>query len=373
MNKLALYCRPGFEKECAAEITARAAELGIYGFPRVKQQSGYVLYECYQYDDADNIAQKLPLSSLIFARQMIVVGELLKDLPSEDRITPIIGMLTNSIEKAGDLRVEVPDTNESKELMKFCRKFTVPLRQALRQNKLLLPYPTASNPIIHVFFIARGCCYVGYSYGNNTSPYYMGIPRLKFPADAPSRSTLKLEEAFHEFIPADEWQERLASGMYAVDLGACPGGWTYQLVQRGMMVYAIDNGAIAASLMDTGQVTHLLEDGFRYTPKNKNITWLVCDMVEKPSRVAKLVADWIGKGWCREAIFNLKLPMKKRYEEVIQNIALINQLLSKAEVNAQVRAKQLYHDREEVTVHIRRVWGAQPGHWSERQRQIKRF
>lgn len=36
----------------------------------------------------------------------------------------------------------------------------------------------------------------------------MGIPRLKFPADAPSRSTLKLEEAFHVFIPADEWDER---------------------------------------------------------------------------------------------------------------------------------------------------------------------
>ena len=47
----------------------------------------------------------------------------------------------------------------------------------------------------------------------------MGIPRLRFPADAPSRSTLKLEEAFHVFIPADEWDERLANGMYAVDLG----------------------------------------------------------------------------------------------------------------------------------------------------------
>jgi 23S rRNA C2498 (ribose-2'-O)-methylase RlmM len=47
----------------------------------------------------------------------------------------------------------------------------------------------------------------------------MGIPRLKFPADAPSRSTLKLEEALHVFIPADEWDERLANGMYAVDLG----------------------------------------------------------------------------------------------------------------------------------------------------------
>ncbi len=58
----------------------------------------------------------------------------------------------------------------------------------------------------------------------------------------PSRSTLKLEEAFHVFIPADEWDERLANGMYAVDLGACPGGWTYQLVKRNMWVSSVDNG-----------------------------------------------------------------------------------------------------------------------------------
>ncbi len=47
MNKVLLYCRPGFEKECAAEIAACAAEREIYGFPRVKENSGYVLFECY--------------------------------------------------------------------------------------------------------------------------------------------------------------------------------------------------------------------------------------------------------------------------------------------------------------------------------------
>ncbi len=82
---------------------------------------------------------------------------------------------------------------------------------------------------MHVFFIAPGCCYTGYSYSNNNSPFYMGIPRLKFPADAPSRSTLKLEEAFHVFIPADEWDERLANGSgqssSALPLAAGPTNW----------------------------------------------------------------------------------------------------------------------------------------------------
>lgn len=366
MNKVLLYCRQGFEKECAAEITDKAAQREVFGFARVKEDSGYVLFECYQREDADKLIRELPFSELIFARQMIVVGELLRDLPPEDRITPIVGMLSGAVEKGGDLRVEVPDTNESKELLKFCRKFTVPLRASLRSHNILLNYESAKRPVVHVFFIASGCCYVGYSYSHNNSPFFMGIPRLKFPADAPSRSTLKLEEAFHVFIPADEWDERLASGMYAVDLGACPGGWTYQLVKRSMMVDAIDNGPMAPSLMETGQVTHHREDGFKYRPTRNNISWVVCDMVEKPVRVASLMAEWLVNGWCREAIFNLKLPMKKRYEEVSQNLALINEKLKAAGINAQINARQLYHDREEVTVHIRRIWSATPGRRDER-------
>lgn len=80
-----------------------------------------------------------------------MVGELLQHLPPEDRITPIVGMLQGVVEKGGDLRVEVADTNESKELMKFCRKFTVPLRAALREAGVLTNYETPKRPVVHVF------------------------------------------------------------------------------------------------------------------------------------------------------------------------------------------------------------------------------
>lgn len=370
MNKVVLYCRPGFEKECGAEIVERAARLEIYGFPRVKDNSGYVIFECYQHDDAERLIRELPFNSLIFARQMLVVGDLLKDLPVDDRVTPIVGMIQGAIEKAGELRVEAPDTNEGKDLLKFCRKLTVPLRQRMRADGVLLNRENHHRPVVHVFFIASGCCYVGFSYSNNNSPFFMGIPRLKFPADAPSRSTLKLEEAFHVFVPADEWEERLASGMRAVDLGACPGGWTYQLVQRSMMVEAVDNGTMAQSLMDTGQVVHRREDGFRFQPTHATTNyWVVCDMVEKPWRIAMLMADWLINGWCREAIFNLKLPMKKRYEEVSHCLEEIDKRLKENGINAQIQARQLYHDREEVTVHVRRIWSAIPGRRDERERR----
>ncbi len=42
--------------------------------------------------------------------------------------------------------------------------------------------------------------------------------------------------------------------------------------------------------------------------------------------------------------------MKKRYEEVSQNLAYIQAQLDEHGINAQIQARQLYHDREEVTV-----------------------
>lgn len=356
-NRVILYCRSGFEKECAAEITDKAAALSIFGFAKMKEQSGYVEFECYQMGDAEKLVTQLPFKMLVFARQMFVASNLLTSLSVQDRITPIIDAINGCINKAGDLRVEVADTNEGKELATFCRKFTVPLRQALRKKHILSITENTKKPVIHLLFISNTSCFIGYSYSHNNSPFFMGIPRLKFPTDAPSRSTLKLEEAFHIFIPYEEWDERLKGGLNAVDLGASPGGWTYQLVKRGMIVYAIDNGAMDKRLMETGQVKHYQEDGFKFQPKKNNIYWLVCDMVEKPLKVTDLIANWLINGWCREAIFNLKLPMKKRYEEVKQNMLLLEQMLVQHQINVQIQAKQLYHDREEITIHVQRIWG----------------
>ena len=181
----------------------------------------------------------------------------------------------------------------------------------------------------------------------------MGIPRLKFPADAPSRSTLKLEEAILTFIPRNEESKRLNENMLGIDLGACPGGWTYQLVKRGLFVYAVDHGKMAASLHDTGRIEHCPEDGFKFQPpKRKHIDWLVCDMVEQPSRITNLIGKWLINGWCRETIFNLKLPMKKRYQEVMLCLENLAVMLAEKELEFDIQAKHLYHDREEITVHI---------------------
>lgn len=352
MTSIVLYCRPGFEKECGAEIQEKAAWNEVYGYLELTKNEGIVYFHLNNSDEADGLLKKMPLRRLIFARQWFITLTEKIALPEYNRVEAITEALGNEWQYA-DLRMETADTNDGKALTKFCRKLAVPLRQALRKSKTLTEKNDNEGAILHALFLSGQEVIMGYSHAHNTSPHVMGIPRLKFPNQSPSRSTLKLDEAFLYFIPKNEWDERLTSGMRAVDLGAAPGGWTYQLVRRGMMVTAIDNGPMAESLMDTGQVKHMMVDGFKYIPNKKNVYWLVCDMVEKPARVAWLMAQWLLHGHCKEAMFNLKLPMKGRYQEINKNLQSIKDVFSEHKVKYELYAKHLYYDREEVTVHAR--------------------
>lgn len=352
MTAIVLFCRPGFEKECGAEIQEKTSWNEIYGYLEIQKNQGIVLFHLHKAEDADAVLEKIPLKRLIFTRQWFATLTDKITLPDYNRVEAIMESLGADWQYA-DLRMEMPDTNDGKELSKFCRKLSVPLRQALRKENILMAKGDNEGAILHALFLSGQEVILGYSLGHNTSPHVMGIPRLKFPSQSPSRSTLKLDEAFLYFIPRDEWDERLTSGLNAVDLGAAPGGWTYQLVRRGMMVTAIDNGPMAESLMESGQVKHRTMDGFKYIPSKQNVHWLVCDMIEKPQRVAKLMAEWLLKGYCKEAMFNFKLPMKGRYQQVVDDLQTMKDAFAKHNVKYELYAKHLYYDREEVTVHAR--------------------
>jgi len=353
MAALLIYCRSGFENDVANEVQDKASLLGVYGYGQSKANSGYVLFQCHQAKQADVLAKSLPFDQMIFARQMFACQSSLDALDVNDRIGPIL-QACQDFPLCGELRVEHSDTTDGRELSKFCRKFSVPLRQALRKKNKLSNKDNPTKPVLHVFFTKTDHAHLGYSYPDNNSPQALGIMRLKFPHAAPSRSTLKLDEAFQTFIPKDEHGHRLQGGLQTVDLGACPGGWTYQLVQRGMFVHAVDNGVMDEALMESGQVRYYPEDGFKFKAKKNNIYWLVCDMIEQPQRVATLMATWVAEKRCQEAMFNLKLPMKKRYECVQESLEIIAQVMKTHQhKNYQIQAKHLYHNREEVTVHLR--------------------
>lgn len=348
LSSLLLYCRSGFEKECAQDIVLAAENLGVAGWCKAVPDSACVLFNPAQENDIHVLFKHLAFADLSFARQMVFVTRPLQ-LSPENRLPPLIEAAQGLGRAFSCLWLETADTNAAKELSGFCRKFEPHLKKALTQKGLVNP-ARQELPRLHVFFTASTEAYAGLSSPGNSSNWPMGIPRLRMPREAPSRSTLKLAEALLEMLN-DQARAQLRPGRRAVDLGASPGGWTWQLVNRGMKVTAVDNGPMDKTLMQSGLVEHLRADGFTFRPRHP-VDWLVCDMVDKPARVVDLVARWFERGDCRSAIFNLKLPMKRRFEEVLLARGVLQERLSRLEGNWRVSIRQLYHDREEVTVAI---------------------
>ncbi|TRX74363.1 23S rRNA (cytidine(2498)-2'-O)-methyltransferase RlmM [Pseudomonas mangiferae] len=348
MDSVFLHCRPGFEGEVCAELSERAAALGVAGYAKARPNEACAEFICSEADGAARLLKEQRFDRLVFPRQW--ARGAFVDLPESDRIGVLLERLQD-YPVAGSLWLEVLDTNEGKELSTFCRKFDVPLRKALEKAGRLRE---GESPRLLLTFLSGRRVFLGVADSGNSAAWPMGIPRLKFPREAPSRSTLKLEEAWHQFVPREEWDTRLAPAMTAVDLGAAPGGWTWQLVNRHMKVIAVDNGPMDPGLMDSGLVEHQRADGFVFRPR-RPVDWMVCDIVEKPARTAALIETWLGEGWCREAVVNLKLPMKQRHAEVSRLLERIADGLRERGVRVAIGCKQLYHDREEVTCHLRRL------------------
>jgi 23S rRNA (cytidine2498-2'-O)-methyltransferase len=348
MNTLFLHCRPGFEGEVCAEISDLAARLDVPGYSRAKPGSACAEFVCSEAADSERLMRSVRFNQLIFPRQW--ARGAFVSLPESDRISVLLDALVD-YPVCGSLWLEVVDTNEGKEVSTFCKKFEAPLRKALLKAGRLVD--DAKKPRLLLTFKSGREVFAGIAEADNQAMWPMGIPRLKFPREAPSRSTLKLEEAWHHFIPREQWDQRLAPGMTAVDLGAAPGGWTWQLVNREIRVTAVDNGPMAESLMYSGFVVHQRADGFTFRPRHP-VHWMVCDIVEKPARTAAMIETWLGEGLCREAVVNLKLPMKQRYAEVRRLLDRIESGLAERGLKVGIGCKQLYHDREEVTCHLRR-------------------
>jgi 23S rRNA (cytidine2498-2'-O)-methyltransferase len=373
LPKWLIYCRPGFERDCVDETQAMPVTAGL--------NSGYVVLQG---------KPKLAYSQLAFARQLIRVHGEIDNLPDRDRLTPLLPAIPDKPGRFSALYLETPDTNEGKTLSGFTRRFQPLLEAALHkqgrlenqtsvrpelvegmngtQDRLVEGQagsinsaqastgsaPTESFPRLHIFFPDKHRVLIGTSDLHNSAAAHMGILRLKMPHDAPSRSYLKLAEAFEVFLSREEHEKWLRPGMHAVDLGAAPGGWTWQLVQRGLKVTAVDNGPLKGAAAEHPAIKHLRQDGFRYRPQ-RPVDWVVCDMVEQPQRVAMLMAEWIASGMSTRAIFNLKLPMKKRVAALADALNIVRNVLDAKGMKYRIAVKQLYHDREEVTVFLART------------------
>lgn len=322
MQPYLFLCRPGFEGDLAAELSAT-----LTGYGKAGEGQGRVLW----YSQAP--LQVMP----VFARTGWAVCAEFGPLAPEDRVSALLPLLPPG--RFGRLFLEHPDTNDGRALQRFLRGFRAPMEKALKKAGRLDP---ARPEVLHLYFEDSARGFIGSSHH---AVWENGVPRLRLHREAPSRSALKLEEAWWRLLDETEQAHWLRPGMTAADLGAAPGGWSWQLARRGVRVQAVDHGRLRPGLEDEYPVTHLACDAFTWEPA-RTLDWVVCDIVDKPARTLALMIRWLSSGWARAALFNLKLPMKQRYRES----AHLLERLHRALPEARIRASQLYHDREEITV-----------------------
>ncbi len=171
---------------------------------------------------------------------------------------------------------------------------------------------------------------------------FSGKRRMRDDPKAPSRSYLKVEEAYG--LIGREPRE----GETVADLGAAPGGWSYSAAKRGALVTAVDNGPLKGAVGSMRNVRHLKEDAFVFKPhKNQTYDWLFCDIVDTSSRSLALVEKWAASHWCNAFIVNLKIGRTDPIPIIESLKDDTHPLRGKC---SQFVCTELYHDREEVTI-----------------------
>ena len=158
-----------------------------------------------------------------------------------------------------------------------------------------------------------------------------------------SRAAFKLTEI-------DDKHRLFKSGGRVADLGAAPGGWTRRLVARGARVIAVDPAKLAPDLERHKKVTHVQESAFAFAP-DEPADWLFCDMAWRPLEVAQLLAKWSRRAWAQTLVANIKLPMKDKNPILVR----VRHILTQEGGWQGLTMRQLYHDRDEVTVTAHKV------------------
>jgi 23S rRNA (cytidine2498-2'-O)-methyltransferase len=168
-----------------------------------------------------------------------------------------------------------------------------------------------------------------------------GQRRLAARPEAPSRAHLKLEEGL-------EWAAlEPRPGDVAIDAGCSPGGWSWVLLERGLAVHGVDPTPVAPALRGRAGFTHHPVPVSRFDPSRVGrVRFLFCDMNGPPRDALGQLVPLAARCRGLETIF---YTVKLSDDPPLETMALVRARLAAAGFPA-IRARHLYHNREELTV-----------------------
>lgn len=187
--------------------------------------------------------------------------------------------------------------------------------------------------------------YIGLSLANyNLSNWAGGERRFAREAEQISRAEFKLLEALESF------QIDLPPRGVALDLGAAPGGWTRILRGLEQYVTAIDPAELDPRLAQDKGVRHLRTTAEAYLADEPDeFDLIVNDMRMDARDSARLMVQYARQLYPHGiALMTFKLPEKGRRAIVQHAFDILRQGYEIA------GARQLFHNRSEVTVYLRK-------------------
>lgn len=123
----------------------------------------------------------------------------------------------------------------------------------------------------------------------NGEPRFAELKHDPHKLTPPSRAYLKLWEAF-TITGSYPKKDQLC-----LDLGACPGGWSFVLASLGAEVISVDRTALDPMLMKHPRVNFIKGDAFKFLPEAGNqFDWIFSDLACFPEKLFELVDKWLS-------------------------------------------------------------------------------
>ncbi|MEN9229462.1 MAG: SAM-dependent methyltransferase [Thermostichus sp. DG02_5_bins_236] len=185
--------------------------------------------------------------------------------------------------------------------------------------------------------------YIGLSRASqNLSNWAGGIHRFRRDPGQISRAEFKLLEALQVFrVP-------IVAGGRALDLGAAPGGWTRVLRQHGQEVTAVDPAELDRRLAQDPGIHHRRLSAQAYLARHPDQFHLILnDMrMDGPDSARLMVAFAPHLEPSGAGVMTLKLPGHRRLQVLQQTLSILHSAFPI------VKARQLFHNRSEVTLYL---------------------
>ena len=196
--------------------------------------------------------------------------------------------------------------------LKFpCVLPTAPLGSwTLLKENLLLASPSCSAAVPNGAFIFEE---------NKTEP--------------PNRAYLKLWEALTRI------GKMPGPGETCLDLGACPGGWTWVLQGLGAKVIAVDKASLAPHIAALENVEYRQESAFGLDPARIGpVDWLFSDIICYPDRLLRLIENWRTAGLAKNMVCTIKFQGETDHTAVARFLDIPSSF-----------ALHLYNNKHEIT------------------------